>query len=100
MKEAIVIRQIPKRIRNGRAAMAAAALASLAAGCKTTVDVKPIEVKPIFVTIEIKRVDQQLDNFFDYENRPSVANPSTQPAAATMPQAAPISSSSTEAGAS
>ncbi|MCK9174834.1 MAG: hypothetical protein M0O96_06110 [Desulforhopalus sp.] len=38
----------------------------LAAGCmKHEIDVKPVEIKPIYITIDINvKVDRALDNFF------------------------------------
>ena len=51
---------------------AAVLLIILSAGCQTrhdvnhTVDVKPVEVKPIHITIDVNvRVEKALDDFFD-----------------------------------
>ncbi len=54
------------------------ALPLMLAGCKTehtvntnsVVEIKPIEIKPIYATIDINvkvQVDRELDSFFDYE---------------------------------
>jgi len=54
------------------------ALPLLITGCKTehtvntnsVVEIKPIEIKPIYATIDINvkvKVDKALDSFFDYE---------------------------------
>lgn len=43
-------------------------MAIAVAGCATRheVDVKPVEIKPIHITIDVNiRVDKALDNFFD-----------------------------------
>jgi hypothetical protein len=48
--------------------------ATLAASCarvdtKSEVDVKPIEVKPIHITVDVNvRVDRELDRFFAFED--------------------------------
>ena len=52
-----------------------------------TVDVKPIEVKPIHIIADVNvnvRVERELDNFFSFENKYQQAS-STQPA--TQPRA-------------
>jgi len=42
--------------------------ALFAASCGTTVDVKPIKVEPIHVTMDVNiRVDRELDQFFAFE---------------------------------
>lgn len=75
----------------GIPASAAAALA-LAVGCaRHTVDVQPIRVEPIHMTVDINiKVDRELDEFFDYEDAEPVAAPPVEPApkgAATQPAA-------------
>jgi hypothetical protein len=48
---------------------------------KSEVDVKPIEVKPIHITVDVNvRVDRQLDQFFSFEDE---AKPTTRPATTT-----------------
>ena len=46
--------------------LSAALLLGLAAGCtKHEVDVKPVEIKPIYIKIDVNvKVDQALDDFF------------------------------------
>ncbi|HEX2971495.1 MAG TPA: hypothetical protein VHP11_04145 [Tepidisphaeraceae bacterium] len=45
-----------------------------------TVEVKPIKVEPIYITVDVNiRVDRQLDNFFAFE-QPNETQPATQPA--------------------
>ena len=51
---------------------------------KSEVDVKPIEVKPIHITVDVNvRVDRELDQFFAFEEEKSTTTQSaaTQPAA-------------------
>lgn len=46
-------------------AIASASLLSVAACTKHEVDVKPVEIKPIHITIDINvKVDRALDDFF------------------------------------
>ena len=58
------------------------------------VDVRPIEVKPIHITVDVNvRVDRELDNFFAFEDQPTskpagTTTPATQPAPAPAPAAA------------
>lgn len=58
------------------------ALAVLAAGCIThNVESKPIEIKPIHITMDINlRVQRELDEFFDFEDK---TPPATGKAAGT-----------------
>jgi hypothetical protein len=58
------------------------------------VDVRPIEVKPIHITVDVNvRIDRQLDQFFAFEeqvdpNKPSTTStttaPTTRPATTTV----------------
>lgn len=53
----------------------------------STVDVRPIEVKPIHITVDVNvRIDRQLDEFFAFEEElvddAPAAEPTTAPAAA------------------
>ena len=73
---------------------AAVALASCAkVQTENTVDVRPIEVKPIHITVDVNvRVDRELDNFFAFEDQPTTkpagtTSPATQPAPAAAPAA-------------
>jgi hypothetical protein len=51
------------------------ALSVLAAGCIThNVESKPIEIKPIHITMDINlRVQRELDEFFDFEDKAAPA---------------------------
>lgn len=68
--------------KNGsRPVITGAALALLMFGCsKHTIDVQPIRVEPIHMTLDVNiRVDRELDQFFDFEED-VVVTPATQPA--------------------
>lgn len=74
---------------------AGAGLLLLATGCTqhnvdtaSTVDVRPIEVKPIHITVDVNvRIDRQLDEFFAFEEEiDQPAGPTTAPVA--VPRAA------------
>lgn len=58
-----------------------------AAGCKHTIAVEPIEVKPIHMTLDINlKVDRELDEFFDeVEDAPTTAPAGGDEQAATQP---------------
>ena len=75
---------------------AATALASCArVETESKVDVRPIEVKPIHITVDVNvRVDRELDNFFAFEDQAA-----TRPAAATQPAAPPAAPPATPASA-
>ena len=66
-----------------KAAIAAAAGLFTMFGCaKHTIDVQPIRVEPIHMTLDVNiRVDRELDQFFDFEED-VVVRPATQPGAA------------------
>jgi hypothetical protein len=63
------------------------------AGCQTehkvetnsVIEIKPIEIKPIYATIDVNvkvQVDRELDSFFDYEKTlqpPPKPNPAAPP---------------------
>lgn len=76
----------------GRTFLAATPVALLvfASACarldtKSEVDVKPIEVKPIHITVDVNvRIDRELDEFFEFEDD-----------AATKPAAAPTTTTTT-----
>lgn len=56
-----------------------AGMLSILPSC-ATVEVKPIKVEPIYITVDVNiRVDRQLDNFFAFEEQ-SETKPATQPA--------------------
>lgn len=66
------------------------ALLLLATSCarvdtKSEFDVKPIEVKPIHITVDVNvRIDRELDQFFAFQED----TPATKPAATTAPTTA------------
>jgi len=74
-----------------------AGLATLAAGglagCSShTIEVKPIKVEPIHMTLDVNiRVDRELDEFFDFEQEYDATIPATAPTAepAVAPPAVP-----------
>jgi hypothetical protein len=77
-----------------RVALAAVPLPFVAVACArldttSQVDVKPIEVKPIHITVDVNvRIDRELDNFFAFEN--DAAKPAGPAApASTLPATAP-----------
>ena len=55
----------------------------------STVDVRPIEVKPIHITVDVNvRIDRQLDEFFAFEEeveKPTAGAPTTAPSAGVDP---------------
>jgi hypothetical protein len=71
------------------AAPAAALVATLAASCarldtRSEVDVKPIEVKPIHITVDVNvRIDRELDEFFAFEEEVPATKPATAPTTTT-----------------
>lgn len=74
-------------VRILRFSTAAVCLTSCAAGCRHTIAVEPIEVKPIHMTLDINlKVDRELDAFFDDIASPE---PTTQPESAAPPATAP-----------
>jgi len=80
-----------------RAATTAAAAATvglsglLGGGCATAhVKVDPLEVKPITVNVNVNlRVQQQLDQFFSYEDKLLTGGDTTRPTSAPAPAKAP-----------
>ena len=66
-------------------------LAAACASCarldtKSEVDVRPIEVKPIHITVDVNvRIDRELDQFFAFEEEvaPPTTAPATKPATTT-----------------
>ena len=77
-------------------------LAAACASCarldtKSEVDVKPIRVEPIHITVDVNvRIDRELDQFFAFEEELDPAGPSTAPTTrpATAPVVAPAASAS------
>lgn len=78
----------------------ALSLAGVAVSCarldtKSEVDVKPIEVKPIHITVDVNvRVDQELRQFFSFEDEAAPAGPekpatTTTTTATTKPEPQP-----------
>jgi hypothetical protein len=65
------------------------------ADTKHRIDVQPIEVKPIHLTVDVNiRVDRQLDDFFKFEEmlEPGTTRPATAPSPppATVPAPEPV----------
>ena len=60
---------------------------------KSEVDVRPIEVKPIHITVDVNvRVDRELDQFFSFEEEVAPAGPAkpaTTTTATTKPEPQP-----------
>lgn len=63
----------------GAATGALLLLAATAGGCIShNVQSAPIEIKPIYITMDINlRVQRELDEFFDFEERPADATATT-----------------------
>ena len=57
------------------------------AGCtQHRVEVQPIKVEPIYLTIDVNvRVDRELDDFFDYKQPPANGSPITEEPTAPPP---------------
>lgn len=64
-------RRMRNRSRGSRAAALSLCAAMLTAGgCTHTVKVEPIRIEPIYVTLDVRlKVDRELDQFFDFENK-------------------------------
>ena len=64
-------------------ATVSALTAATLTGCFShTVDVKPVEVKPVHITLDVNlKVDKELDNYFDESKsaEPATSTPATQP---------------------
>jgi hypothetical protein len=76
-------------MKAGTAILALSGWAALA-GCQATVkhEVEPIRVEPIHITVDVNvRVDRQLDNFFDFQDKKPADNaaPAPTPAPKTNP---------------
>ncbi len=66
--------------------LAAVGLSCARLDTNSQVDVKPIEVKPIHITVDVNvRIDRELDNFFAFEEEVA---PTTKPATAPATPAA------------
>jgi hypothetical protein len=46
-----------------------AALGALAGGCVHHVEVAPVEVKPITINVNIRIIDEKLDDFYSFEKK-------------------------------
>jgi hypothetical protein len=69
-------------------ATSVAALAALA-GCGPTVQVAPIQIEPITITVDINiKIDKALDNFFAYQQGGSATAAAPAGAASATPAAA------------
>lgn len=55
----------------------------LALASCASVEVKPVEVKPIHITLDVNvRIDRELDQFFAFEDQPTT-KPATRPTTTT-----------------
>jgi len=82
------VNRLSRTTRACRLLAAAVALPAGLAGCKHTIAVEPIEVKPIHLTLDINlKVDRELDEFFEFEDE--VVGPTTTAPAATAPGSRP-----------
>jgi hypothetical protein len=77
------------KIKSTAVAITAIPLTIVASACArldttSQVDVKPIEVKPIHITVDVNvRIDRELDNFFAFEEeaaKPATRRATTAPA--------------------
>ncbi len=73
---------------NMNSLVAASALATALTGCFShTVEVKPVEVKPVHITLDVNlKVDKELDSYFDPE-KDAGEEPSSKAAAGSTPDA-------------
>ena len=72
-----------------RALIATMGVAALS-GCGPTVQVAPITIQPITITVDINiRIDRELDNFFAFQKGGSASASATDVPAATAPAASP-----------
>jgi hypothetical protein len=82
-----------------RTLLLTASLLPVAACARHTVDVQPIRIEPIYVTVDVNvKVDRDLEEFFDFEDQ---TVPQTQPAGSidvSSPAAAPASGVETSQG--
>jgi hypothetical protein len=63
-------------VKTFRIIMASACTLALGACTSHRVQVEPIEVKPIHLTMDINlRVQRELDRFFDFEEEPATGEP-------------------------
>jgi hypothetical protein len=68
--------------------LAAACSACARLDTKSEVDVRPIEVKPIHITVDVNvRIDRELDNFFAFEEEAPAATTPTTPTTTPKPAA-------------
>jgi hypothetical protein len=74
-----------------RACVAALCIVAGPTGCRHTIAVEPIEVKPIHMTLDINlKVDRELDEFFDDVEPPATAPVSQADVPATSPEAVAV----------
>ena len=67
-------------IRSAPLLLALACSACARLDTKSEVDVKPIRVEPIHITVDVNvRIDRELDQFFASEEQLDPANPATAP---------------------
>lgn len=62
------------KLKNFRLLAACVAAAAVLSGCtRHTVQVQPIRIEPIYMTIDVNvKVDRELDEFFDYKEKPQL----------------------------
>ena len=79
-----------RRLTRSTPLLLAAACASCARlDTSSKVDVRPIEVKPIHITVDVNvRIDRQLDQFFAFEEQADPNKPTTTSAPTTRPTTA------------
>jgi hypothetical protein len=79
-----------RNIRSTPRLLLAAALGALImlGGCTHRVQLEPIQIEPIYITLDINlKIDRELDSFFDFEEQtPPTAEPGS---AETSDQGAP-----------
>jgi hypothetical protein len=80
-------------IRSAPLLLAVACSACARLDTRSVVDVKPIRVEPIHITVDVNvRIDRELDQFFAFEEQLEPTNPATAPT--TRPAtAAPVTTS-------
>lgn len=99
----MVVRRMPVprsnfAIHRSRLMMPGLIVAALSgAGCTHRIDVQPIRVEPIYLTVDVNvRLDKQLEESFGFEDRIERQVDTTTTAPATQP--APVATPSTDGG--
>ena len=79
-------------IRSTPLLLAVACSACARLDTRSEVDVKPIRVEPIHITVDVNvRIDRELDQFFAFEEEMEPEKPATAPATQPATQPAPVS---------